>query len=198
MHLPQLSDRSTVDQSVWNAFRQGSKADFENIYRQHIQELFHYGIKIHSHAPLVKDAIQGLFVELWNQRASLSSTDKIKYYLFKALRLKIYRELKSQTYRHQQQENYFERENVASAETKIIETESQEERRQRLGKAMTALPPRQKEVLHLLYSEELSYEQIAELMAINVASVYTLAWKALASLKRLLVVLSLFFTYLLN
>ncbi len=56
-----------------------------------------------------------------------------------------------------------------------------------LHKALAELPPRQKEILHLLYSEELSYENIAELMAINVASVYTLAWKALAALKRLMI-----------
>ncbi len=188
MDLPQPQSKNAVDQAVWDSFRRGSKPAFENIYRHHVQELYHYGIKIHSNSSLIKDVIQSLFVELWNQRASLSSTDNVKYYLFKALRFKIYRELKNQTYRDQQQGSYYEQEFIESTEVKLMDAELKAERKQMLHKALAELPPRQKEILHLLYSEELSYEKIAELMAINVASVYTLAWKALSALKRLMVV----------
>ena len=51
----------------------------------------------------------------------------------------------------------------------------------------TAIPARQREVIHLLFFEGQSYEEIADIMGIHVQSVYTLAWKALTALKKRLV-----------
>jgi RNA polymerase sigma factor (sigma-70 family) len=192
MNLPNLQNEVTSDVALWKAFRQGDRIAFEQIYRTHIRELYRYGIKIHSDEALVKDTIQNLFVELWNRRAALSSTKNIKYYLFKALRFKLYRTLKSEAYHGQQQKRHCDSEVVASYETQLIHFEFQQERRDKLYEALKQLPPRQKEVIHLLFTEELSYEQVAELMTINVASVYTLAWKALSSLKRLIITLLIF------
>jgi len=192
MNLPNLQNEATSDVAVWKAFRQGDRMAFEQIYRTHIQELYRYGITIHSDKALVKDTIQSLFVELWNRRAALSSTKNIKYYLFKALRFKLYRTLKSRACHGQQQKHHYESKVVPSYETQLIHSEFQQERRVKLYNALKRLPPRQKEVIHLLFTEELSYEQVAELMTINVASVYTLAWKALSSLKRLIITLLIF------
>ncbi|MEX2565058.1 MAG: sigma factor-like helix-turn-helix DNA-binding protein, partial [Cyclobacteriaceae bacterium] len=48
------------------------------------------------------------------------------------------------------------------------------------------------EVIHLLYYENCSYEDISKIMGINVQSVYTLAWKAIANLKRRFALIGLF------
>lgn len=196
MDLPNLDTGENTDKGLWDAFRQGSKFAFEQIYRTNIQELYSYGMKIHHNSSLVKDVIQTLFVELWQSRTNLSATSNIKYYLFKAIRIKIYRVLKSESHhRQKEKKNNFSDKIEASYESQLIEAEFQQECRRKLYKALKELPHRQKEVIHLLFTEELSYEQIAELMAINVASVYTLAWKALSSLKQLLVLIISFVFY---
>jgi len=49
---------------------------------------------------------------------------------------------------------------------------------------------RQKQVIHLLFFEQIAYEEVSKLMGINLRSVYTLAWKAIANLKKHIVSVS--------
>jgi RNA polymerase sigma factor (sigma-70 family) len=61
------------------------------------------------------------------------------------------------------------------------------EQQLKLSKAIEKLPARQKEVLHLLFDQGLSYEEVAGIMEINVRSVYTLPWKGISSLRKLII-----------
>ncbi|CAN5340240.1 hypothetical protein BH23BAC1_BH23BAC1_07280 [soil metagenome] len=50
------------ESDIWKAFRNGNKQALETIYRNNINELFIYGMKIKCHENLVKDCIQELFM----------------------------------------------------------------------------------------------------------------------------------------
>jgi len=49
---------------------------------------------------------------------------------------------------------------------------------------MDKLPIRQKEVITCLFFEKFSYKETLKAMWLNFRSVYTLAWKAISSLKK--------------
>jgi RNA polymerase sigma factor (sigma-70 family) len=61
----------------------------------------------------------------------------------------------------------------------------------KLASALEKLPMRQKEVVQYLFFENFSYEEVSKMMGINLRSVYTLAWKAVSSLKKHIVSLLL-------
>ncbi|MEK6479336.1 sigma-70 family RNA polymerase sigma factor [Catalinimonas sp. 4WD22] len=178
---------STDDELIWEAFNNGDKEALEYIYRHFINDLYHYGMKIKGHPYLVKDCIQELFVDLWKSRAQLSSTNNIKFYLLKALKFKINHRLKKEfTYHFHDLGEALTVEMVLPHESLLIQNQLQEEQQVKLKQAIKKLPDRQKEIIHLLFYEGLCYEKVSEIMAINVRSVYTLAWKALSSLRKTL------------
>jgi RNA polymerase sigma factor (sigma-70 family) len=71
-----------------------------------------------------------------------------------------------------------------SFESSLIKYEEDQAIRQQLQMAFKSLPARQQEVIELLFYKEFSYEEISAILSINLRSVYTLAWKAISSLKK--------------
>lgn len=181
--------QSLPDQKVWGAFREGNKGALEFVYRRYITDLYNYGMKIKGHECLVKDCIQELFVELWHSRVHLASTNNIRFYLLKALKLKIHHHLKKELRYddHETAQSLSSEELVLPHESYLIHHQLKEEQKQKLYQGIKQLPARQREILHLLFFVELSYEEVSEIMGINVRSVYTLAWKSLAALRKKLI-----------
>lgn len=179
------------DVDIWNSFRAGNQQALEYIYRRYAKDLFNYGMKIKMHRSLVKDCIQELFVELWKSRTGLSETHHIKFYLLKAIKIKIYHQLKQQMrfdYLSASDQPFSDLMHLSSSyETQLIETQSREASRKKITQCVQQLPVRQREIIHLLFFEGQSYEETADIMGIHVQSVYTLAWKALTALKKRLV-----------
>ena len=174
------------DKTLWLRFLEGDHKAYELIYCRYVQNLFSFGMKLNPNRALIKDCIQELFVDLWNRKAHLSVTDNIKFYLFKALKIKLNHALKKEirTKTSFTIAGIFQNKLEVSYEQCMIEDQMMYEKTNSLLKAMEKLPSRQREALNLLFFENLSYEQVSELMSINVSSAYTLAWKAISSLKK--------------
>lgn len=178
------------DEELWDLFRKGDRNAFEMIYHKFVKQLFNYGMTFARDTYLVKESIQDLFVELWAQRQGLGSTDNIKFYLMRSLRRKI---AKSQT----EQQKW---ESVSSATTRLSQiitktsleqftaksSESDKEIATKLSDAIASLPSRQREALYHIYYENLTYEQAASMMNVNVKTVYNLTWRGVETLRKAL------------
>ena len=162
-----------TDRQVWRAFRQGSRVAYAFIYEKFFSSLYNYGYKFAQDGPLIEDCIQDLFVYILEHRASLSETDSIKYYLFKALRGAICKRTKQQlTHQglHREEETDFKL--VFSYEASWLESRISQERNEQLLHELNQLPSRQKEAIFLRFYDELSFAEIADVMGIEPTSVY--------------------------
>jgi RNA polymerase sigma factor (sigma-70 family) len=142
----------------------------------------------------VEDCIQELFIDLWRRKAQLADAKKIDYYLMKALRWKIMRAYQQQSKRASETERYNTESLVTVSfpfESVLIEGQEASEKSLKIKEAIDSLSPKQKEVIHLLFFQKYSYEEVSDTMSMNIRSVYTLAWKAISTLRRYLL---LFFT----
>ncbi|CAN5570536.1 sigma-70 family RNA polymerase sigma factor [soil metagenome] len=178
---------SIDEKDIWLNFINGDRKSFADLYDAHIVHLYNYGMKIEPNSEFIEDCIQELFVELWEQRKNLSFTDNVKYYLLKALRFKIYRQLNSAIKRKRNfSKNYkpFHIDIDLPYEDLLINEQINAEKKIKLHKALKKLSARQREVLNLIFFEKYTYENISVLMSMSIRSVYTLAWKALSSLKK--------------
>ncbi|WP_114749878.1 RNA polymerase sigma factor [Pleomorphovibrio marinus] len=171
---------------LWESLKSGDKDALEQLYRRFIKELFRLGISITGDADFVQDCIQELFIDLWKYRANMKSTDNVKLYLFRSLSNKINKERRKALRWSERQQHVSERypRFLESVETKLVNSQREALLQKKLAKAMNDLPTRQNEVIQYLFFENLSYEDTAKLMGINLRSVYTLAWKALSALKK--------------
>lgn len=169
-------------EKLWESFKEGDRAAFAEIYNKHISILLNYGSKISSDSALVEDCIQDLFIDLWQSRTRLSSTTSVKFYLFKALRNRIYRYHSASSPEIESLEAYAGAANDSCYEDQIIQMEIESFQMEQLRKQIDDLPPRQKEAINLRYYHNFSNDEIARLMGVN----YTSACKFIyAGLKKL-------------
>jgi RNA polymerase sigma factor (sigma-70 family) len=173
---------------LWEAFRQGDEEAFTAIFLAEYDGLYGYGMKLMGDEELVRDSIQEIFQKLWVRRAALEPVETIKPYLFKALRHQISDTVKSGNRRTARQQAYLEGdfEVVYSHEDFLIAEQFSSEQNMRLLTVLNQLPPRQREVIYLKYFDGFSYEKISEIMNLTAQSVRNLIYRAIKTLKELL------------
>ena len=74
--------------NIWDAFLAGDELAYEDIFRNHYEDLLRYGLKLAGEEELVKEWIQDLFLKLWEKRKQLQSVNSIKGYLLKSIRFR--------------------------------------------------------------------------------------------------------------
>lgn len=185
-----------TDQQVWNQLREGDHQALEYLYRAYGKDLFNFGMKLYGRHEWVKDTLQELFVDIWKQHKTLSAVSSVKTYLLTSLKFKLHRQ-------HGKEKRWVygggherlpQMEVELPLESQIVSEQLLMEKELKLVRAIQKLPARQREVLHLLFDAGLSYEEVAGFMEINVRSVYTLAWKAVSSLRKIIIHFILLFT----
>ena len=181
----QPQDGGLDEEQYWTAFQQGRIDAFHHLYQRHIQALFDYGMHFHADADLVKDALQEMFVRLWQRRGMVASVKNVRGYLMVSLRREIIAHLEiHKKWRAYTREAEAGLQGVEdSPENQLMAKEVLVEQEQDLKLAIGRLPPRQREIIYLLFYRKLPQKEIATLMSINLASVYTLTSKAIKSLK---------------
>jgi RNA polymerase sigma factor (sigma-70 family) len=180
------------DATLWHQIKSGERSGMEGLYKKYTQELFRLGMSIKADRSLVKDCIQEIFLKIWQYRQTVKPTDNVKLYLFKCLSNKIHKEVGKDKKRYGHLSQELEENLYNDQELNIENPLLTAEKRKDLIHALNSLSTRQHEVIHLLYYENHSYEDISAIMGINVQSVYTLAWKAVAKLKKRLALIVLF------
>ncbi|WP_341836648.1 sigma-70 family RNA polymerase sigma factor [Chitinophaga pollutisoli] len=177
---------SALDHDMdWIRMKSGDLSAFERIYRAHVRPMMRYGLKITDDPALVQDCIQDLFEEIWNTRQHLSDTPYPKFYLLRALRNKLSRQLSKQSFIRNGELNLASGELLSGyVELDIVARETETHNRQTLRELLDGLPRRQQEAIHLRFYHNIPYENIAEMMDMNYQSVLNLVQRALKSLRK--------------
>jgi RNA polymerase sigma factor (sigma-70 family) len=168
------------DEELWKAVLQGDSYANEYLYSSYVQQMFNYGLKFGCEKDVIEDCIQEVFVNIIKKRKKLAHDVSVKPYLFKSLRLEIWRSIKKSKPKNNFEEPEFESE--YSIDQKIIEDEVQMIRAYEITKVLNELPKRQKEAIYLRFYEGLSYQEISEIMETEQGSSYKIIYKAIDTL----------------
>lgn len=179
-----FSESEDMDQ--WLQLKRGEKEGLARIYSKFSSELFRYGMAIKPNRSFIKDCIQELFIDLWKYRNTLAQTDNVRVYLIKCLSNRISKEIsKEKKIIWEGEISAFETVFLEeSVEDRLIDFQRDEDLHTKLKNGLEKLPVRQREVIQLLFFEKQNYEETSKILGINVDSCYTLAWKAIRSLKQ--------------
>ncbi|WP_370690532.1 RNA polymerase sigma factor [Algoriphagus sp.] len=179
-----FSESEDMDQ--WLQLKRGEKEGLARIYSKFSSELFRYGMAIKPNRSFIKDCIQELFIDLWKYRNTLAQTDNVRVYLIKCLSNRISKEIsKEKKIIWEGEISAFETVFLEeSVEDRLIDFQRDEDLHTKLKNGLEKLPVRQREVIQLLFFEKQNYEETSKILGINVDSCYTLAWKAIRSLKK--------------
>lgn len=169
----------------WKGLKKGDLSAFEDLYLHFFQELYAYGMAILPSEAAVKDAIQQVFEDLWKYRGSVSDVENPGFYLMRCMRNLLIRQLNESRRYHMvnvsEAETY---ESLPSEEALIIHADVLRSNKREIHMLIDELPPRQREVVTLIFFKELSYEEVSSILSISVPSVYTLLWRSISSLRK--------------
>lgn len=197
-----MSSKSTsmLAPDTWQRLKVGDSRALGELYDEYVQLLYKFGKRICSDDELVTDAIHDVFEDLWNYRNNLSSVEvsNIQFYLFKSVKTKLLKSLHRQarhTELHDAEE--YDHEYIESVDFRLVAQETDAQIQAQLTQQIASLPKRQQEALLFRFYDNLSYDEIADLMSVTRHSVYNLVFKALEQLRDNLT-LEIFFVFLIS
>ena len=173
-----------TDKRIWEDFKKGNKNALSKIFYQYVNLLFTIGKKVTEDDELVKDSIQDLFFNLIRERKNLATPDNIMFYLTKAFRNQLFRNLKKAdniTIIIDVQELQDEKEYTFEEDSDYIEKHNDQE--QRLRQGMNEISPKLREILLYRFFYNFEYSQICEIMSINYGSARKQVCRAIKALK---------------
>jgi len=172
----------TIPIEIWNNFIKGESTSFSYIYYMYIQDLYAYGRCFTSNRELLKECIHEVFVKIYYSREDLR-IDYFKYYMIKSLRnqlLNAFRDEKD-TCDVEEFENEFMP--VYSVEDSYIQKEQDIRLKLEIRKMLASLTSNQREAIYYRYIEELSINEISQIMDINYQSVINLIHRSIKKMR---------------
>lgn len=170
---------------IWISFKQGDRKSFESLFNYYYPRLISYGRKFTPNKYIIEESVQDLFVKLWNNRHTLGIPASVKPYILKSFRSIIFRKLSKVTlsgFERLDEANYQFNIEIAPDQA-LIEVENRDEASKRIHNSINRLTPRQREAIYLRFFQDLSYEEISDILRIDVGGTYKLIYRALDRLK---------------
>jgi len=171
------------EQILWNRLKEGSNEALGELFEICFHELYFYGLKIVPVSDLVKDVIHDMFIRLWDRREHLGDVNRVKPYLLVTLKNDLVHVLKKNRFTELDTSIKWEP-FVLAADDFIINEENSEKLNQRLAQSLNHLSERQREVLILRFYHNLGFDEMGEVLEMNVQSVRNLLFRALEKVRK--------------
>ncbi len=171
------------EQDIWKQMISGDEKSLGRLMNLYYKALLNYGYKFVKNDDFLKDCIQELFINIWNNRARLAVPDSIKAYLFVSLKRKIERDIVREPFLEELADRLYPHVEF-SPEWWLIREESLALKTRNMADLLNSLPKRQREVIYLKYYEEMSREEISLILSITPQTVSNLLQLAYLHLRK--------------
>lgn len=151
--------------------RQGNEFAFVQFYRQYAQQAYLMSYKYLGNKDMAEDAVQELFVKLWEHRAELDDDESVGGFVFTMLK-----HLLLDTIRHRRKdmfivEHNMEVLNLVAVDADVEEKEQADDIHNIFKRAFAMLSPKQQQIVRYKLTGKMSNTDIAECMGISVNTV---------------------------
>ena len=178
--------KDVPDFEIWKKFQEDDLHAFSYIYNHYYPALYNYGHQLSNDSGFIEDCIQEVFLDIYKSRNRLSTVKSIKFYLIKSFKSKYLRISKnsSRTKENEKYSSEYDFQFSFSVEEKIINAQINEELLEKLNNAIEALSNKQREVIYYFYFENLSIDEIAEMMGVShKRTIQNIIYRAIAQLR---------------
>lgn len=181
-----MQNQLVKDKEIWEDFKRGDKSALSYIYFQNFEILFQYGIKFKDDPDFIKDCIQDVFFKLIKAGENLSSTENIRFYLFRALKNNIYKELDKRKRIEVVEFKPLNFDAPFLLEDELAEKEHATKKEMALLNALKSLSDRQREIIYLRFDCRMDYGQICDIMQLKNDSARKLVYRAVKLLREIM------------
>lgn len=186
----------------WECFiTDGDGTMYKTIYLHYYHYLMFVGLKKRFSATKAKDALNEVFLYVWENRGQLGHVKNHHNYLLTAFLRKLYKKEKFVPEECLSADTFPDLVAISSVEAEYIAKGTQHDLSRALTNFIEQLPERQKSLIYQKFYLGLSYQEIAQANNISINTVYNTIYKAVDKLKTLigkdhLQILALAFTVL--
>lgn len=174
------------ESELWQLVANDDQKAFDYVYLSTAKGLYKYGFRFTLDKEMIKDVLQDVYIHIWESRKVLSIQKSIKFYLFSAFRRELIKRVNAAC-KFETIDDYHSKVSWELSFQEILEeNQISLDSGHKLSRAIDALPLRQKEAIYLRYLQELTYDEISELMGVQIPSIYNLIFKGIKSLKAVL------------
>lgn len=168
--------------SRYQRFLKGEQSAIEEVVEQYNRNLILFINRFVNNLTVAEDLAADAFLELIIKKPKFRQESSFKTYLFAIGRNKSLDYLKRQARFTDQPIEELGLSDQPAIEAELI----RDERRLALHRAIDAIHPEYRDILHLLYFEEMSYSEAAEVLKKSVKQVNNLAYRAKNALRAIL------------
>jgi len=176
-----------IDYSVvWEKFvKMGNDDSLSQIYYDHYDLLFNYGLKYTSDLQIVEDSIQNIFGYFLKIRKSLSLVNNVTGYLFMSFRRQLFLDLKERSKSFEFHKKITDKKFTCfiNPEQELSDLEDENQLRSIIKECIAKLSTKQQEIIYLKYDCDLSYADIAVMLEITVESCHKQVYRAIKSIR---------------
>ena len=169
--------------SLWIQFLDGNENAFYHLYCLFLDDLLTYGRRVGGDNEMVEDLIQDLFLKLYQKKIILEDNTRLRPFLFRALKNLIYNQLLRNA-KLQPLPDYdfaFDLNYTIDEQLSLTQDQGLSDEIHHILKGLTG---RQKEIIYLRFVHEMSFEEISEIMEINIQSARNLLTRSMEKLRK--------------
>lgn len=166
-------DEKTLIQQLKN----GDEQAFNELVEQYSKKLYYLCLKMLQNASDAEDTVQTIFLKAYTNISRFEEKSSISTWLYRIgvnvctdILRKRKKDVKTSLYSVNSDEEEFVID-IPDEKENVEESVLQKERKEALYQAIASLKPKQKQFIVLREIENLSYEEIAEIMKLNVGTV---------------------------
>ena len=177
-----LNDQKRII-DLWVHFWGGNEMAFSQLYCLCFDDLLAYGRRVGGDNEMVEDLIQDLFLKLYQKKIILEDNTKLRSFLFRALKNLIYNQLLRNA-KLQSLPDYdfaFDLDYTIDEQLSWMHDQGLSDEVHHILKGLTG---RQKEIIYLRFIHEMSFEEISEIMKINIQSARNLLFRSMEKIRK--------------
>lgn len=172
---------SFSDEQLFNLIENGDKVAFTEAYNKYHRLLYSVSYRYLMDREKAEEAVQYVFVRLWEYRSDLNIGISLKNYLFTMTKNYVLNIIRNENFMTEKQYELAQR--ASEFADDFVEKFENRERMDIFYKALDKLPEQKREICLLKVREELSNKEIAERMNLSVNTIKTHYSEALKLLR---------------
>ena len=171
MHKRFLSISGQTDDELLILLQKGNERAFTAIYERYHKLLYVLAYKYLKDNDTAKDAVQQIFLKLWESRSLFSIHINLRNYLYTMLKNHLLNEIRNNY--TALEKNYELAQETIEYENEILSKLEEKEMTEQLYRAIDSQPEQKKAVCLYKLKDSLSNQEIAEKMQISIPTVKT-------------------------
>jgi RNA polymerase sigma-70 factor (ECF subfamily) len=183
MHAHTTHEQGETEAHLLEAVSQGDQAAFERIYHEYEKRVYQYVGTLLNNSSLAEDVVGETMMAVWRGAGTFSGTSRVSTWILGIARHKAMDALRKLV--AQQREIDLEHAaEVADPRKQPCEELQRKQLEGVVGRALATLTQQHQEILRLVFYEELSYEDIGQMLSIPINTVKTRVYYAKEQLRK--------------